>query len=167
MAIPLATVGQVLTADFVNQWLVPLAAYRTSTQSVTSSTTLVNDNALSVSVAANAVYLVELGLYYDGDTAGDLKTGWTTPAGATISDALALGLSTTAAASTDDFTSGSSSVPSFGALGAGVRCAALFKYLLTTAGTSGTLQFQWAQNTSSATATIMHAGSYLIAQRVG
>lgn len=167
MAIPTWTVGEVLAAADVNSWFVPVAAYRTSTQSVTSSTTLVNDTQLSLAVAANAVYKVELELVYDGDTAGDLKTGWTTPAGATIGDAIALGLSTTAAAATDDITSGSSAAPSFGALGAGVKCALKFDFILTTAATAGTLQFQWAQNASSTTATIMHAGSSLVAQRIG
>jgi hypothetical protein len=164
--IPTWSVGQVLAASDVNNWFVPLAAYRTSTQSVTSSTTLVNDNALFVTVAANAVYRGELVLIYDGDTAGDLKAAWTVPASATISTAFATGLSGSAAAATDDLVTGASNTPQFGALGSGTNCAALYIFILTTSGTSGTLQFQWAQNTSSATATRVFAGSHLVLQRI-
>src|SRR5215472_12558663 len=151
----------------MNAWTVPLAAYRTSTQSVTSSTTLVNDTQLSVAVAANAVYRVELGMTYTADTAGDIKLGWTTPAGATIATAVTVGLSLTAAAATDDVTVGASSTPVFGGIGAGANAALQYIFILTTSSTAGTLQLQWAQNSSSATATTVNAGSYLIAQRIG
>jgi hypothetical protein len=161
------SVGQVWGASDVNNWALPVAAYRTSTQSVTSSTTPVNDNQLSVSVAANAVYRVELCLTYTADTAGDLKIGWAVPASATFAEAFFAGITSAGAASTDDVTAGTPSAnPVFGGIGGG---AAGLHYIvmLTTAGTAGTLQFQFAQGTSSATATILLAGSNLIAQRVG
>ena len=167
MAVPTWVPGQVLAAADVNNWFVPLVAYKTSNQSVTSSTTLVNDNALSLAVAANAVYRMELGMTYTADTAGDIKIAWTTPASSTIAQAVCMGLSTTAATSSDDFTVGASSAPPFGGIGAGSPAATLYIFIFTTAGTAGTLQLQWAQNTSSATATTVQTGSYLIGQRVG
>jgi len=167
LAVKVWNVGDVLTAADMNAWTVPLAAYRTTTQSVTSSTTLQNDNALSVAVAANAVYIVELALIYDADTAGDLKLGWTIPAGASITNVADSMLTGTAAATTDDQMTAGTTNPVAGGLGAGTNCGFVGKWLLTISSTSGTLQLQWAQGTSSATATRLFAGSYLLAQRVG
>jgi hypothetical protein len=151
----------------VNQWFVPLVAYRTTTQSVTSSTTLVNDNTLFVSVVASSAYLVELVLNYDADTAGDLKIGWTAPAGAVMTNVTQSSLTGTAATFTDDQMIAAVSVPVSGGLGAGNNAGFLYKGFLNVSSTAGTLQLQFAQGTSSAVATRLFAGSYLLAQRVG
>jgi hypothetical protein len=167
MAVPTWSVGQILTAADVNSWFVPIAVYKVSTESVTSSATLQNDDVLFASVAANAVYKVELGLVYDGATAGDIQLGWTMPAAAAITNVHTVAITTAGAASTDDVTTATAGNPSFGALGTGTNCGYGGVWILTTAGTSGTLQLQWAQNTSSATATRVFAGSYLVLQRIG
>jgi hypothetical protein len=167
MAPPTWSVGQVLTAADVNNWFVPLAAYRTSSQSVTSSTTLVNDNQLFVTVAANAVYYLQLGLNYTAATAGDLAGGWALPSGASITNTVSMSLLSTAAGYGDDATSGGGSTVVAGGVGSGTNAGAKSDWILTTGGSSGTCQFQWAQLASFATATSVVAASFLILQRIG
>jgi hypothetical protein len=77
MAVPTFTVGQVLTAALVNQWLASRAAVKGSNTSRSSTTTLADDPHLTLAVDANCIYVLELGLLYDGATAGDLATGLT------------------------------------------------------------------------------------------
>jgi hypothetical protein len=162
------SVGQVWGAADVNNWALPDAAYRTSTQSVTSSTTLVNDNQLSLAVTANAVFDVTLALLYDGavstGVAAGIKAAFAVPAGATYVD-FSLGLLNNSAGIGDDFTAANATGQ--GSVGAGTTVGLLRSGLLTTAGTAGTLQLQWAQNVSSGTATRVFAGSKLILQRIG
>jgi hypothetical protein len=167
MPIPTWSTGQVLASADVNSWFVPRAAYRTTTQSVTSNITPVNDNQLSIQVDASAVYLIDQILNYDGATGGDMQGAWTVPAGATMLSIMSTGLTTAATLYTDDNTSGGGgSTFGGGALGTGTNAGFRAMWLLTTAGTGGTLQMQWAQNTSSATATRMLAGSCIIATRI-
>jgi|SRR5215472_253264 len=166
MAPPTWVVGQVLTASDVNTWFVPLVAYKSADQSLTSNTTLQNDNALSVTVAANATYWFELYLNFEGGTTGssDIKVGWTFPSGLTMryQDIYADTGAVARLAVTDIQTS----VIAVGSNGAGNLRAYSARGTVLTSGTSGTLQLQWAQNTSSGTATIVHAGSVLMLQRI-
>jgi hypothetical protein len=166
MPIPSWSVGQVLAAADVNSWFVPLAAYKSADQSVTSSTTLVNDTALVVPVASSATYIFWCMLYFEGGTlnSSDLKWGWTVPASTTmryqaiyVSPASVLNI---ARAGTD------ASVLAAASNGAGnSQTMQMFGTALVSS-TSGNLQLQWAQNTSNGTATIVHAGSVLFAQRI-
>lgn len=158
--------GARITAAML-QGIAPLGALKTSDQSVTSSTVLVNDNALSVPVAANAGYLVFAMLDYEGGTQGaaDLKFQWTGPSGATLvlsfvyyPTAGGVGANTNLAAIT-----GLSVTRTAGTNGAGVTLPVFMFGTLRTASTAGTFQLQWAQNTSSATPTIVHAGSVVAA----
>lgn len=161
--------GARLTAALL-QGVAPLAAIKGTDQSVTSSTALVSDSALFLQVAANAGYFVVTYIAYEGFTQGssDMKWQWTGPAGATLSltdvyypTSGGIGANTNIAAIT-----ALSTVRTSGTSGAGVKLAQLMFGTLTTGGTSGTFQFQWAQNTSSATATIVHAGSAVAAWQV-
>jgi hypothetical protein len=167
VAVPTWVVGQVLTASDVNSWFVPLAAYKGADQSVTSSTTLVNDSALVVPVAANAVYDFSLRVFYTGGTTGtgDIITQLTVPSGTTGLLRIA-GLNLSLA-----FQYGYRTIPiaalAFGGNGTSTLEVCEITGTVTTSSTAGNLQFQWAQNTSSATATTVKAGSVLVAQRIG
>jgi len=170
MAPPTWSVGQVLTAADVlaNNWFVPIASYRTSTQTITSNQTLANDNQLSAAVAANAVYDVKLTYRYNAATAGDFQFDFTLPAGATnVNNYLHEIISTTTGLSTDDAITASATNPSAGGLGTGTDTAAMWTSILTTGGSSGTLQPRVAQLTSFATSTSVLAASSLILQRIG
>lgn len=147
--------------------LQPLFARKTGTEPITSNTTLQNDDHLFVSVAASTVYEMSMMLKYDGAAAGDLKIGWSAPAGATL-DFTAAALGAAAALYTDDqtFVGDLASTPTFGALGASTNCGLLAHGLLAVGGTAGTFRLTWAQGTSSGTATRLFAGSYLCLRRV-
>jgi hypothetical protein len=167
MAVPTFTVGQVLTAALVNQWLASRAAVKGSNTSRSSTTTLADDPHLTLAVDANCIYVLELGLLYDGATAGDLATGLTGPAGFSSSIILA-GLTPSAAGNSDDVMSATTgAAANVGALGAGTLAGALIKGTVTTAGTAGNLTLQWAQVSSSGTATILHSGSWMTLDRIG
>lgn len=165
MAPPTWITGQVLTASDVNSWFVPLAAVKTADQSVTSSTTLVNDTQLLVAVAASATYRLDALIYYTGGTTGssDLKLGWTVPAGTTITggaDSVANPLAVAQVFMTQ------SSVLFSATNGAGNPFPISLWGTVVTSGTAGNLQLQWAQNTSSATSTIVKTASLLTLLRV-
>jgi hypothetical protein len=167
MAAPTYSVGQVLAAADCNTWFTPRSAGKSSAQNVTSSTTLVNDSALFVTVDANAQYFFHLYINYLGGTAGasDLKWGFTFPSGATMRYAgnyLSTGLTVQVGA-----THIQTDVVAAGTNGGGNNLAVDLHGTVFTSSTSGTLQLQWAQNTSSATSTTVGSGSALILTRIG
>jgi hypothetical protein len=155
--------GARITASAM-QGIAPLAVVKPTDQSVTSSTTLVNDNALVVAVAASASYLFFCYLDYEGASAGDLKYEWTVPASATLRFGQ-IG-QTTASAATVASTNSDSTVYAIGTDAAATLNAVTMIGSLVVSSTAGNLQLQWAQNASSATATIVHAQSFLALWRV-
>lgn len=168
MAIPTWTSGQVLTASDVNTWFVPLAAVKTSNESVTSSTTLQNDDELFVSVTTNSSYLVHCMIFCDGASTGDIKIQFTGPAGATLSGVVN-GLTLGAASASDDQVASIdlATAKSFGLQGgAGTTRPLSVLATLVVGGTSGTFRLQWAQDTSDATATRVMTGSHLVLFRI-
>ena len=168
MALKTFTTGEVLTADDTNVYLVnTIFAQKTATESVTSSTTLQDDDHLSVSVAASSVYELSAMLVYDGDAAGDVSIQWSLPSGASISWYLS-SITGGGAAATDDRIAHSTNVSpaALGCLGAGTTLAAHILGLVTVASTAGTFKLTWAQGTSSGTATRLFAGSYICLRRV-
>ena len=148
------------------QGIAPLAVEKPTDQSVTSSTTLVNDTALSAAVAASATYLFYCYLDYEGGTGGssDLKFQWTVPASATLRFTL-IGTDASNATVVSSTKSDTTSY-TLRSAGAATLQAALMIGSLVVASTAGTLQLQWAQNTSSGTATKVHAQSFLSLWRI-
>ena len=152
--------GARITAAMM-QGIAPLAVVKPSDESVTSSTTLQNDNDLVVAVSANASYLFYCYLDYEGGTGGssDLKFEWVVPSGATLrfsligTDASNATLIATTKSDTTAYTLRSA--------GAATLQAATMVGTLVTSSSSGNLQLEWAQNTSSGTATKVHAQSFL------
>ena len=159
--------GGVVASDDANQWFVPLVALKGADQSVTSSTTLVNDSALVITPRINCTYWMEMYVDYEGGTNGasDLKGQFTVPSGAAInfsemhnsaSGATTVAMGQRASAAT--FVAGTN--------GAGNLLPLECKGTFSMAGTPGNLQFQWGQNGSSGTPTIVHAGSVLMLRRI-
>jgi hypothetical protein len=147
-----------------------LFARKTATESVTSSTTLQDDDELTVTVEADSVYVVTAVLQYDAATAGDIKFAFSAPASATLDWAATVAptTSTTATAPGTVNFNGSDISTTYGAggIGAGSRLSATAVGLLVVAGTAGTFKLQWAQFASSATATRVFAGSFLHLRKV-
>jgi len=165
LPIPTWVAGQVLSASDVNVWFLPLNVIKPSSQAVTSSTTLVNDTALVLAVAANSTYLVHGVIEYNGANGGDIKWTFTIPAGAS-----GFFGATYTAATSGNFAGGAAfawtdTTPSQGN-GTGTPMDIRITGILVIAGTAGNLQFRWAQNTSNATATTVMPNSALLAYRI-
>jgi predicted secreted protein len=138
---------------------------KTADESVTSSTTLQNDNHLFFAMAANEVWMVT-GTYFLASASGTpgFKCGLAVPAGAT--------------AVWDTPTNWGA--PAGGSIGIGLTAASTFsisvtttgtnpitlKYRVVNGGTAGNFQLTWAQNGSNATATSLLRYSTLAALRV-
>ncbi len=140
-----------------------VGAWKTGTEAVTSSTTLQNDDNLVCAVVASGVYVAQWRLRTDGATTGDLKYAFTGPSGATMTwesrGLAAADVANVAMVSTDVAAIGTT--VTHGTLGAGTTLTVLGTGLLVVSVTAGNLQLQWAQGTSSGTATNVFAGSWL------
>ena len=148
-----------------------LHKYKPTTESVTSSTTLQNDDVFFWnSLPANSAWELESFLPYDGigdvtAAAGGLKCTFSAPAlasmyfvnygtnpnGATQYDVVVNGLG------------GFRAMPSNG----GTIMSARLSGVLVMGSNAGTLQFQWAQNGSSATATRILGSAWMKLTRIG
>jgi hypothetical protein len=147
---------------------------KTADETVTSSTTLQNDDHLILSVVANAVYTFTLDLYMQESTdfAGDFKMSFTCPTGATFDmhGAGAHATSLTAGTSSDGewigklATASAAATLGFG-VGTGLTAARVYGRLVMSS-TAGNFQLQWAQNVSDGTGTTLKAGSIMTMTRV-
>jgi hypothetical protein len=128
-----------------------------------TNTTLANSS-LALSLEASATYTGICLLCYDGSTTGDLKDAFTWPSGATgwyASIGANAGFTGTAMVTA----SASGTTISFGANGVGAKLVVPIYFMLTTT-SAGTLQHQFAQNTTDGTnGTTLYAASYLAARR--
>ncbi|MFJ4926832.1 hypothetical protein [Streptomyces sp. NPDC088736] len=162
-------VGLNLTVGGIGQ---RLTAVKPSNETVTSSTTLQNDDHLTATLDANSVYRIYMLLNFGGVTAGEIKTSWTTPASATgfkscmgpgsDSTTRDTGATTTMRYGIHNFTT----TVNYGCNDTSLLVHAIEQGIVTTT-TGGTFVLQWAQQASSATGSIMAAGSYLIAEKIG
>jgi hypothetical protein len=154
--VPFAALEEV-TADELNAALPIAPAVKSADETVTSSTTLQNDDHLLVAVASNTTYLLELVFMFNANASGDLKTTFTVPSGTTG----------TLCATTDAGSSAGismTSTPVWDGTGADEQ-ARLWGRVVTSA-TSGTIRLQWAQNASFGTGTIIRNGSFLRITRI-
>jgi len=161
-------VGSNLTVSGIGQ---TLRAAKTANETVTSSTTLQNDDALTVTLDANSVYRIYMCLLMAGASASEIKTSWTVPASATGfkncmgpgSDSTSRdGVAATMRYGVHTFTT----TVNYG-LNDSVNFVHAVEQGVVTTTTGGTFVLQWAQQASGATATTVAAGSYLIADKIG
>ncbi len=152
--------GSVLSALFTE--VRPVPAYKSADETISSNGTLQNDDALAIALVANAQYDFELRFNYSSGTTPDFYFGWTFPTGMTMFANLLAVIN--GGAGVDTLTPIiQTSQPNLEGSG-GDRSAHVWGKLLTGT-TAGTLQFQWAQLASTASNTIVRAGSYLTARR--
>lgn len=141
--------------------------YKTANQSVTSSTTLVNDTHFAFSLVANVTYSMESCLITDGAAAGGLKMQFTGPAGAVMNWA-AYGVNFGGGLADYDVVMqvmAQATPRALGLNGATAMCAQPAGMIIM-AGTAGTLNFKWAQQASNATATRVLIGSWMRVTRI-
>lgn len=143
---------------------------KTATESVTSSTTLQNDDELLFAIAANENWAVLAVLMTDGATGGDIKAGFAVPAGATgWTGVMGVGTAQTAF---ENAQTNNQADPAFGTgfpagtLGANNQTVVLLLGFVDNDSTAGNVQVQWAQVASDGTATRVFADSYLLGFQV-
>ena len=146
---------------------------KSASESIASSTTLQNDDHITFALAASAVYQLSAFLSVSGSTGGDFQTAWTItgPAsGGSHSWRHCLG-PITSTSSVEGNSGVNRAIAWTSAQGYGVdgsRNSSIVEtgLLDTTAGGSGTITLQWAQNTSNAASTVMSTSSYAILERL-
>jgi hypothetical protein len=173
------TNGQILTADSTAATGLAWAAApssgatvktvrKSADQSVTSSTTIINDTHLKFAVAANETYIFQIWLYtYAADGTPDIKLTCAGPSGSTVlwSSSQVIYLSDGTPTLTSVQTSGATGGASSLFVDANNRAIMLYG-TISNGATAGDLQFQWAQNTSSANSTTVKAGSSIFGIKV-
>lgn len=153
------TAGERLTASTLNEALT-LSAAKGADTARTISTTLTADPDLTVAVLANSLYVCRFSLVYKGaaTNTGDLKFGFSVPSGAAFAGGF-IGVTNPLGAYLASVTASSILVSYSNGTGNPLWCQVTAT--LTTSATAGNLTLTWAQNTSSATATTLMAGSSL------
>lgn len=155
--------GQRLTAAQLNS-IAPAGTIKGADESLASSATLQNDNELFVACVANATYLFRCFLDYEAAATIGLKWTWSVPSGTLRYAATYLANTTGTPPVVGALELGSGTVGA-GGNGTGNLMSVLMEGTLVTS-SAMTLTLQWAQNTSSATATIVHAQSSLAVWRM-
>ena len=133
---------------------------------MTSSTALQNDDDFAFTVAASASYVLDAYLMINGAPTGtgDFKLDFTVPTSATMKYT-SFGVTTSSAIQYEDTVNANSTARPVGTNGATDMGVALRAFVITSS-TAGTVQMRWAQNTSSGTATIVRANSWMRLTRI-
>ncbi|MFI7707599.1 hypothetical protein [Nonomuraea sp. NPDC049480] len=157
------SVNEYLTSADANAYLAQQqVARKTATESVTSSTSPQVDDHLSMTLNANTNYWLDGLLLTDGAAAGDFRLQWIVPSG-TIRW-LANGLQSATAATVDivdrNWKVGATTTI-MGTVASGTTTAVHVAGIIRVSSTGGTFRLEWAQGTSSATATRLFANSFI------
>ena len=144
-----------------------LIVRKTSDQSVTSSTVLVNDSVLVLPVGVSEIWHFTFFVVYTGASTGDIKIAFTFPSGGDIRMSL-IGRNAAGTVVDQNFSTTTSPTSSIDFAAAGTTFANTLPLtgVFVNGGTGGNLQMQWAQQTSDATATIVKANSTLWAVKL-
>ncbi len=165
MALKTFSVNEYFTNADANTYIAQQAvAIKTATESVTSSTTLQDDNELSVTLVANGVYWLDMWLLTDGNVSGDIKLALFIPSGTLrwMTNGLRIGGSTTIdSVNRKVLAGGAVSGTDVGTAGSGTTSLILPRGIARIGSTGGLGYLRWAQNTSSSTATRILAGSMM------
>ena len=132
---------------------------KTADESVTSSTTLQNDDHLSLEVGANETWEFEAFILATSSSqTPDLKFTFTVPTGTSI-DWTANSVDSSAASSYPPVSASGTSVSP--AISANAMMVVRVRGVLTVGSTAGSLQLQWSQNQSNNNAVTVKARSFL------
>lgn len=124
-------------------------------ETISTNAVLQNDDALLFAIAANAVYQFEGVLFIESGVTPDFQFTFVGPAGAVGS--FAADVFTTSIA----YFANVELATAIAVASAGTRQTIRFWGGIKNAGTAGNVTLQWAQGTSDAGNTTVHAGSYI------
>ncbi len=158
-------------SDFNRYFMQQEFVRKTADESVTSSTTIQDDDHLFFTPILNTNYWITMFVIYEADAAYDLKISWSVPTGSTfdyVSDAIGSGATTSAVfdVSRSAQIAPAGGTPSPGGIGAGKWATFLVRGVFKMGPNAGLFRFRWAQLASGAVPTIVHANSCLIARRL-
>lgn len=175
--------GQRLTAALLRSML-PIVARKTADTSRPATTVTSADPHLQFTVEANAVYVMDGWIKFDGPAAADLNIDWTAPAG-TLGEWAAYGgghspmisFSNTSVIQSDTQsargyairteTNDITSARSYGTLGTGLTALTMPVFgTIRVASTPGIYSMDWAQLVSDAGSTTIYTDSWLRLQRI-
>lgn len=144
----------------------PVAVRKASSQIISNSTTLTNDNELFVSVEASLTYGFEIVVIYEAGTTADYKFALTFPTGSAVSwgnhmESTALGYLPIAYSS---YTSGTAVAA--GGASIGSPLPTVINGVIVVGGSAGTFRYQWAQNVATVENTATLAGSTFVLRRL-
>lgn len=149
------------------EFLTPLYVRKAAAEFVTASTVQQDDNDLYLRFKAYATYRFRTYLRVQGATAGDFKMDFTIPTGATIGYAIG-GLDQTIASDSgnEDWGYNANTYTPIYATVAASTLICLPRGIVVMGSTDGYFRLSWAQGTSSGTATVVDAGSFMTARRI-
>lgn len=161
MPVPDWVAGQTLLSSDVNAWMRPLAGYKVSDSSVTSAPVLAADPDLIVTFPTNGTWVIEMYVRYNGPASNGLAYGF---AGTNLSGNFTTLMNPLGGGGPDfRYVPWSNLTMVANTTGTGNTTAMRIAGLVTAS--AGSFGFQWGQNASSATATTVRTGSYLMAWR--
>lgn len=160
--------------DLNTYWLQQVHVIKQSDESVVSSTTLQDDNELSLPLLANTDYWLEGFIMYGANQSADIRIMFSVPSGAVFDichNGLRLGH--VGGNGVDNLSRSRITQLSSGGTIGGIHATANtslgvipLEGRVIVGNTPGDLVFRWAQNTSNATATVVKADSLLVMQRL-
>jgi hypothetical protein len=148
--------------------MLPISAAKTVSTSRASNTTATADPELQALVEANAQYEFTAYIRYSGDPTGDLKCAFTGPAsssgswGARTMDTAA----TTSTGASQAIRTPIGTTKSIGNISTSAPQTFNVQGRLITSSTPGTFSFDWAQDVSNATATVIESDSWMMLWRI-
>ena len=158
--------GGSATAAFVDS-IATLGVVKPTDESLTSNTTMQNDNDLVLAVAASTIYEFTCYLSYTAASGDDLKWVWQGPSGAFLRYCALHNEGGTTGLSNSNVNYGIASVVVAEGSGTGSGTVVFMHGTLRTGTTAGNLQLQWAQNVSSGSSTTVKQDSHLILRPIG
>jgi len=181
-AYPTYLAGQRITASLLSSGQ-PQVARKTADTQRAATTTPAADPHLTFSVVANAVYVLDGWLKYDGPTAADLLLDWSAPSGTEgewlgwgVGHSPVISFNTTPAIVSDSVQSRGypirtesndvTAAKSFGCLGVGTALTMVLAATVRVGSVSGTYSLDWSQQVSDASNVTLFTDSWLRLQRI-
>lgn len=168
MAVPTWSPGQVLVANDVNNWFVPLVGYSTADVTRANTTTAAASLDLTIPIAVSAFYRFECDLSYTGSSTAlqGLKATFSVPTGTFLRYHLTGIANTSGNPPAVGNTWLASSTIVLGT-NSGVNSGASLSGTLFTGSTSGSITLLWAQQVSEATGVTLQQQSNMVLTRIG